>query len=608
MPRRTKPGVCLPALLAAVLCGLAIVVILCFPQPVGLANNGDFQRVIHTNGIAYIDGNPNKDRFVTDYLMVFRGDTATKKLASVFILDFGIYGYRSSQSVPVIISKVLNLAWNRLTGAPAARYCLVWLGLVYTGAFVCALYLILSFVRRRFGRGMFVFAALAGLFVFCDQGYLLYFNSFYGEAMQYVSTFLAIGLFLRLTDLSAARRVGAPYNGTAGAPGSEAICRAGAPGNEAIRRAGAPGNEAIRRAGAPGNEAARKVGVYGNETVRKDGVSGNEATCRASAPGSETIRGAGASENEASGPGFWPYFAYYCAVLAMTASKYAYAPVGVLFGLLPLVLRPKSLLPKWGTVGGALAVTLCAAALMTFYTPDWIERDTNFDAVFAGVLKYSDTPERDLEELGLDPGLAVLKGNEAYQAEYPIDVSGADFDARFYEKISKGKILEFYLRRPGRLWDTLKIAANWSKAIRPGYLANCRNPTVPAEQSRRFSLWETARGAIGVNRLWAIMGVFGLALGVIAWEIYMSIISRYKKKRDAAGTMPLVSLLGVILAAAVFNFVIPYMTNGICDIAKHMFGFIALYDLLMMILIGYISYCINGCFFARLCYTVSIHQ
>jgi len=504
---KTKPkpkSLCLPALIASLICAAVIVVVLYVPQPVGLANNGDFLRVIETNGITYVNGDPGKDRFAVDYTMTFRGDTTIKKFLSIFVGDYGTYRYVTSQSVPVIASKLLNVAWDRLTGRPASHYSIIWLGLIYTAAFVWALYLILSFVWRRFGRRMFVFAALAGLFVFCDQGYLLYFNSFYGEAMQYSSTFLAIGLFLRLCEPRAGRRLGA-------------------------------------------------------------------------------------------------YLPYYAAVLLMTASKYAYAPAGALFGLLPLALWRGPDFKKRLAVGGAVLAIAWAAALTLYFTPRWIERDTNFDAVFAGVLKYSSTPAQDLAELGLDPGLAVLQGREAYQDGYPVDVTGPAFDAQFYDKISKGKILEFYLRRPGRLWQAMKIEASWSKAIRPGYLANYQNPAAPDAQSRRFSLWETVRGKIGVSNIWVTLGVFGLTLGVIVFESAARIRKRradMKIQRQAgekpaaraeadAGDWGLAALLAAVLLSAGYNFVIPYISNGICDIAKHMFGFIALYDLMIVILIGY---------------------
>ncbi|MCL2463153.1 MAG: hypothetical protein FWF44_10845, partial [Defluviitaleaceae bacterium] len=172
----------------------------------------------------------------------------------------------------------------------------------------------------------------------------------------------------------------------------------------------------------------------------------------------------------------------------------------------------------------------------------------------------------------------------------PIDVKSADFKAQFYDKISKAKIMEFYLKHPGRLWESMKIEAGWSKAIRPGYLANYLDPSSPGQQSRRFSLWETARGKIGVSNIWVILAVFALTAGVIAAEISAGI----KNRRERLRRMPtyrdnfaFAAFLTALLLCAAYNFVIPYLTNGICDIAKHMFGFVALYDLILVILAGY---------------------
>ena len=56
-----------------------------------------------------------------------------------------------------------------------------------------------------------------------------------------------------------------------------------------------------------------------------------------------------------------------------------------------------------------------------------------------------------------------------------------------------------------------------------------------------------------------------------------------RRKKNAV----LVSLILVLLCSAVFNFATPYMGNGVPGIAKHMFGFIYFYDLLIFVLLGY---------------------
>ncbi len=200
MGRRGKPNrFDLPAFIAAVLCGLLIFITLNMPEPVGLANNGDFARVAYSNRLLLTD-ETKYERFTPRYQMNLAEGNIIRTAASVVLPDYSYYDYYTSLLFPVAFSKVINFARNLLTGAPLDYYNIVWLGLVYTILFVYALYLILKFIRRRFGSGVFYFSAFVAAFVFCDQGYTLYFNSLYGEAFQFVFFFLAAGQYLSMAD------------------------------------------------------------------------------------------------------------------------------------------------------------------------------------------------------------------------------------------------------------------------------------------------------------------------------------------------------------------------------------------------------------------------
>ena len=471
----------------AICCFLLVTAVLNIPEAVGLAHNGDFTRIIYPSRIEYT--NPIKyERYVSEYTMRIAKGNLFRQAVSLVLPDFSTYKYVTSVLLPVVLSKIPNVLYNLLTGSTVTAYNLFWLGIMYAGLFAYSIYLILFFVYKRFGKGMFIFASFVSVFVFCDQGYILYFHSFYGEALQFVSTLLAIGLFLRLTEK-------------------------------------------------------------------------NDASLL-----SNTV--------------------YYAVVIIMATTKNAYMPVGLLFSALPLFnrlpsdhFRMKPAKSDMTFTKKAVFSLLSCMTLIVFsiiLTPKWISCDTNFNAVFSGILKYSATAERDLVDLGLDPSLSILKGWESYMEDYPVDIESEDFNDQFFSRINKAKILAFYLRHPVRLFEAMEISASYSKYIRPLYLGNKQNPSVSAEQSYRFSIWETIRVYACVSSFWFVVFVFVLSAALCLWCFV-------KHKLDLALS---VLLLSVILSAA-YNFIIPYISNGICDIAKHMFGFIQLYDMMLCVLVGF---------------------
>ncbi|MDR2750821.1 MAG: hypothetical protein LBC41_09190 [Clostridiales bacterium] len=456
-------------LLASIACAAAMLLILYVPSPVGVANNGDFLRVIHPAGIRYVDGNPNKDKFVQKFVMEFKGGTNFQKFQSVFERDYGIYDYYTSQTYPVLASKAMNVVWNRILGQDENIFNVFFLALIYIAMTAAGIGLAVHFIWKRYGTALGVFSILVFLFVFCDQGYLLYLNSFYGEAMQYSATMLCVGLFLKLAE---------------------------------------------RR----------------------------------------------------SGPVL--HILYWVCAIGMGLSKMAFAPTGMLFAALPLLAHSgyKRLFVLIGSVASCVALLYCITQL----SPSWIEEDTSYNTVFAGILRYSSNPEKDLQDLGLDPEYAALKGTESYQTDYPIDIKTEEFKEGFFEKISKGKVLLFYLTHTTTLWKALQESMSYAKRIRPIHLANTENPAEPHEQSYRFSIWETLRLRSPMNNIPVFLVCCALILALAI-----------QSKSLALG-----GLITAIAASAGINFVLPIMGNGICDIAKHMYGFITFYDMMLFILVG----------------------
>ena len=481
-------------LVISLLCAIIIFMSNYTPEAVGPANNGDFLRVIHPNKISYVDNNPRKMwqgyGYTPEFVMSFGGGGGLLDRAVYFMqTDFTTFDFPSSQVLTIKMSKFLNLGFNMLTGTPLNNYNLFWLFIIHLGIFAYSIHLILGYIYRRFGMKMLVFSALVSIFILSDQGYTIYFNSFYGEALQYVLTLLAIGLLLRLGE-----------NG--------------------------------------------------------DGV-----------------------------------LVYFIVVYLMATSKFAWIPVGIFFALAPLIFLMKSIdFPKGTSKKKLIAfsgATVCI--LLIFYAlliPSWIERDTNFNSVFNGVLRNSQTPEQDLERLGLDPAFAVLQGWEMYMDDYPIDIHSEEFDKAFFNVISKPKILMFYLNHPARFLGVLQESAVYTKYIRAPYLTSVQNPEYGGQQEYRFSIWENIRVNIKlISDFRFIVVVLGIAISLGAVKLFKNI---EHKKSDP---LP-ITLLFLSVSAAV-SFVLPYISNGISDQAKQLFGFISLFDIILFSLLGCLVYIID---------------
>lgn len=164
-------------LAAAVVLGILLFV----PPFVGIADNGDFSRIMGTVGLEYPDPDePEADRF-------FRYAHADYTLRGP-----GIGGYVSSE-IPVVLAATLL---NRLLHSQHL-FDIRFLGIVYAVLFLLAMHSLLKACRSApvWTRALF---AMLLIFVFCDIGYAAYYHSLFGEPVSLVFLLLTVGLGLRL--------------------------------------------------------------------------------------------------------------------------------------------------------------------------------------------------------------------------------------------------------------------------------------------------------------------------------------------------------------------------------------------------------------------------
>ncbi|MBV4419794.1 hypothetical protein KM800_10750 [Clostridium tyrobutyricum] len=169
-------------LLAAVMV-LFICAITLFVRPiVGMADNGDFFRIMSQSDLYYMSSS-NKNRFL-----------------GYFTKDYGIYRYNNDNakiivSTQLIFTKVAVFIAKLLT--EGYIFDIRILAFLYTIVYAAAAYLIVNVmtVNLKSHKYKLLITALF-VFIFCDTGYIAYFNSFFAEAVNLSFFLLSLGILL----------------------------------------------------------------------------------------------------------------------------------------------------------------------------------------------------------------------------------------------------------------------------------------------------------------------------------------------------------------------------------------------------------------------------
>ncbi|MBO9598268.1 MAG: hypothetical protein J7559_10695, partial [Cohnella sp.] len=168
---------------AGIVSAILILWLLMIPPVLGLADSGDFARVMGGAGIAPLDPNESyHDRYFgfshQDY-------------------DYGGYrlgGYFSTHVLLVTIAGWLG----RIVSLD--RFDMRVLGCCYAALYIWAIVLLIKSSPKADSRKatLAVSAVLAGclVFIFGDIGYIVYFQSFFGEPYALIATLLTVGAVL----------------------------------------------------------------------------------------------------------------------------------------------------------------------------------------------------------------------------------------------------------------------------------------------------------------------------------------------------------------------------------------------------------------------------
>lgn len=168
-----------------VIAALAVIIILSLilmPRPItGVADNGDFARIMNSTGLTYLS-NDREERYFGYVNRLYN---------TGYIIPFG-GSYLSTQIPLVLLAVYLSKA---ISGT--ALFDVRSLGVIYILILAAAAFLTAGRIRRKAGFAS-LFSALVFILVFCDIGYTAYFNSLYGEPVTFTFLLLMAGMALTL--------------------------------------------------------------------------------------------------------------------------------------------------------------------------------------------------------------------------------------------------------------------------------------------------------------------------------------------------------------------------------------------------------------------------
>ena len=274
---------------------------------------------------------------------------------------------------------------------------------------------------------------------------------------------------------------------------------------------------------------------------------------------------------------------FFLCVFMLVCGKLQNTPLGIVFALYGLRFLPL----RWDRAWSKFVLICCSSlfllsALLYVFAPDGLKHINLYQTVFYGVLNQSPDVAGDLRALGLPEKLAVNAGTNFFQSDAPIKQDAPEMKADFYERMSHGKVIRFYVSHPGRLIGLMERAAEQSKYMKPSYLGNYEKSDgqPPGAFNDTYSYWSRFKAGMPTP-LWLYI-LFYLAY-------YAVCITEWLRTGETAQriTSELLMLVGFV---GMFAFLIPILGDGLADIEKHLFLFNVAVDLMLLSSLAWIGF------------------
>lgn len=173
-------------------------------------------------------------------------------------------------------------------------------------------------------------------------------------------------------------------------------------------------------------------------------------------------------------------------VLAKTQNAILCLPLGA-YGL-GMAWRAFDHRVRWTACAGAIAILAAGVVMYRSLLP--APRMVNmYDMIFFAILPESDDPGADLKALGLDPDYARYSRTLAWSAGTGV-ADGRVVNA-IQANVTPLRLVEFYLRRPARMWKHVQGVLRVALSLRPEFCGNF-DPSAgrpPGARSHAIELW-----------------------------------------------------------------------------------------------------------------------
>ncbi len=451
-------------LLAVLIVAAFLICVLMLRPIVGVADNGDFERIMSTTGLSYLKNDYDERYF----------NFVNREFFMTAPFKQGV-GYFSTEVPLVFIAKIIS----RIVFFNRGIFDIRFLALLYCCLFLVFIYITTKYNKRNIPAINYISVILT-IVVFTDLGYISYFNSLYGEALSFTALLLMTAL--------------AVY----------------------ISKSDNPPNLAL--------------------------------------------------------------IGFFVSAILLIGAKVQYAPIGLVLAVFSLLLLRIKNSGKWRKTIAVCATLLVMTSVLSYFSIPGVMRVCNkYQSVFYGVLKDSESPESDLEELGLSKEYADLSGTNFFMEEYPINIKEPVFLKEINSSVSPFKVGLFYLRHPKRYIEKLEITAVKAFNLIQGFgnYEKTKGYEIRKEVSY-FRVWNDFKVKVLPHSLWFVLLFF------ISYAIILSV--QYIKAQKAGeklyfGTFILIMLIGII------QFIVPVICDGEADLSKHLFLFNVCFDIMFIYMI-----------------------
>ncbi|MEK8126497.1 hypothetical protein WMW72_01065 [Paenibacillus filicis] len=172
-----------PAALAAAGVFLITTIALFVPPYIGMADNGDYFRILYGNGLYFS---------APDYNSQYLG---------YFVKQYGLLQYFNENGAALFSSQSLFIHMAMFLNGmlhSTEVFDIRFQAAIYTVLYTAAVYLLVEAVTWKLSRGIGYSIAALAIFMFADTGYTAYFSSFYSESVVLIMAMLVVASGLLL--------------------------------------------------------------------------------------------------------------------------------------------------------------------------------------------------------------------------------------------------------------------------------------------------------------------------------------------------------------------------------------------------------------------------